>query len=244
MQTFSFFILIFALFSIACNAAPISPFKISSNYDARDSEVVDLSARTLRPVGPGGRHPEDDPGHASYSPASGGFHPMPHGTYVETHNRVYSADEVNAHAQRFTHSILPGADTKTSNKQKKSTRTYPKPTSGFRPSEAHRDPAAGYDLAYHYPMKGAPGNAPVNAHTGKTSMKVGTDRLMAWRNRGDQHHNIAVSYHDPHQPIPLTSSNHPFSVAPVKTGSAAKIYLLKVKKAIQRTWRKVAGRSH
>lgn len=29
-----------------------------------------------------------DPGHASYAPATGGFHPMPHGTYVETHNRV------------------------------------------------------------------------------------------------------------------------------------------------------------
>lgn len=141
-------------------------------------------------------------------------------------------------------SVLPGADTKTSNRQKKNTRTYPKPTSGFRPSEAHRDPAAGHDLAYHYPMKGRPGNAPVNANTGRTSMKVGTDRLVAWRNRGDQHYNIGVSYHDPHQPIPLTSSNHPFSVAPVKAGSAVKVQLLKGKKAIQRTLRKVGGSKH
>ena len=78
MQTLSFFIFIFTLCSIACNAAPISvrisvycdiqfiwfrlniqPSEILSSYDARDTEVVDLSARTLRPVGPGGRHPED-----------------------------------------------------------------------------------------------------------------------------------------------------------------------------------------
>lgn len=156
----------------------------------------------------------------------------------------YSAAEVNAAAHTFLHTTLGGADTKVSNRQKKSTRTYPKPTSGFRPSEAHRDPASGHDLAYHYPMKGMPGNAPVNAHTGRTSMKVGTDRLMAWRNRGDTHYNIGVSYHDPHQPIPPTSGNHPFSVAPVKTGSAAKIQLLKAKKAVQRSWRKATGHGH
>ena len=51
-------------------------------------------------------------------------------------------------------------------------------------------------------MKGKPGPARRNPTTGKVSMQVGIDRVMAWRNRADSHYNdIGVSHHDHTRPI-------------------------------------------
>ena len=130
------------------------------------------------------------------------------------------------------------AHTYTSNRQRTGARTYPKASSGFRPTEHAHDPAHGYDLAYHYPMKGKPGPARRNPTTGKVSMQVGTDRLMAWRNRGDSHYNIGVSHHDHTRPIPSTSRNHPFSHAPPKKGNVFKVGALKAKSAFKGLFKK------
>lgn len=124
MQTFSFFIFIFALFSIACNAEPISvSFRLLWSSACTWFNLVWISSRLIsraqlqvwgsRLIRTNSQtsgswweaswrwyercsllfpHSQilffKDPGHASYAPATGGFHPMPHGTYVETHNRV------------------------------------------------------------------------------------------------------------------------------------------------------------
>jgi len=234
MQIIKFAFALSSLVALLAHAAPISVLDGSdlNSFEARD-EDVDLYRRVLIPVGPGIRHPGDAGG--------ADFHPMPAGTYVETHNKVYSHREVNAAAQRLIHNALPLAPDYTSNRQRTGTRTYPKASSGFRPTEAAHDPAHGFDLAYHYPMKGTTGPAHRNPTTGRVSLRAGTDRIMAWRNHADTHYNIGVAYHDPTRPIPPTSNNHPFSQAVVKTGSPLKIQALKAKKAIERTFRKVRG---
>ena len=130
------------------------------------------------------------------------------------------------------------ARTGRSNRDKNRERTYPKASSGFRKSESAADPAHKFDLAYHYPMKGRPGTPRQNPNTGAASMKVGTDRIMAWRNRADSHYNIGVSYHDPTKPIPPTSHNHPFSHAPPQKGNAIKVGALKTKSAFKGMFKK------
>jgi len=237
MRSFLFLLTSSAIINLLCNALPLPGVYEPYTYEARDlDDVVRLDARVHgMPVGPGGRYPEDEPTHAQSTRL---FNPMPQGTYVQTHNHVYSASDVNAQAGRFMTS-LDGAVTQNSNKRRKAVKTYPKPTSGFRPSESHRDPSHGYDLRYHYPMQGRPGNAPVNAHTGRTSLRVGTDRLLGYRNRHDTHFNLGVSYHDPHLPIPPTSHNHPFNVANPRRGSQFKVGFTKTKKAITKPFRAI-----
>uniref|UniRef100_A0A8H7XUU1 Uncharacterized protein n=1 Tax=Psilocybe cubensis TaxID=181762 RepID=A0A8H7XUU1_PSICU len=162
--------------------------------------------------------------------------------YVDEQAIQYSHTEVNAAAHRLVHDAIPNAPTYTSNRMRKGIRTYPKASSGFRPTEHAHDPAHGHDLAYHYPFHGRPGTPHQNPQ-GQNSMKVGSDRIMAWRNHGDSHFNIGVSYHDPKRPIPNNANarNHPFSHAPVKKGNATKVKALKAKKAVQRAWRKLKG---
>jgi len=232
MQIIKFTFVLSSLVALLAHAAPVSVLDGSDPFEARDRDVDLLPRARLRhiPVGPGVRHPADAGGAR--------FHPLPPNTYVETHDNVYSHKEVNAAAHRLIHQAIPQAHTYASNRQRAGARTYPKASSGFRPAEHAHDPAHGYDLAYHYPMKGMPGPAHHNPTTGRVSMKVGTDRIMAWRNHGDTHYNIGVSHHDPTRPIPSTSRNHPFSHAPVKSGGAFKVGALKAKKAIQRTFRK------
>jgi len=87
-------------------------------------------------------------------------------------------------------------------------------------------------------MNGRPGPAPHNPTTGRVSMRVGTDRVMAWRNNADTHYNIGVSHHDPNRPIPATSHNHPFSQAPVKSGGPIKVGVLKAKKVFKNLLKK------
>ena len=130
------------------------------------------------------------------------------------------------------------AHTYTSNGMRTWARTYPKASSGFRPTERAHDPAHGYELAYHYPMNGKPGPAHRNPTTNRVSMRAGTDRIMAWRNRADTHYHIGVSHHDPTRPIPPTSRNHPFSHAPPKRGNAIKVGALKAKSAIKGMFKK------
>jgi len=235
MQIIWFTFALSGLLALLAQAAPISVFDGSDSFEARD-EDVELWGRargrsnSLIPVGPGIRHPAD----------AGGAHFIPQrsNSYVETHNRVYSHNQVNAAAHRLIHQALPQAPSYNSNRQRNSVRTYPKASSGFRPSEHAHDPAHGHNLAYHYPMNGMPGPARTNPTTGRPSMRVGTDRIMAWRNHADSHYNIGVSYHDPNRPIPATSHNHPFSHAPVKTGGPIKVGVLKAKKAFQKLLRK------
>ena len=130
------------------------------------------------------------------------------------------------------------AHTYTSNRQRTGARTYPKASSGFRPTEHAHDPAHGHELAYHYPMQGKPGPAHRNPTSGRPSIRAGTDRIMAWRNRADTHYNIGVSHHDPTRPIPPTSRNHPFSHAPPKKGNPIKVGALKAKSAIKGLFKK------
>ena len=91
-------------------------------------------------------------------------------------------------------------------------------------------------------MNGMPGPARRNTVNGRVSMKVGTDRVVAWKNHPDTHYNVGVSYHDPSRPIPSTSNNHPFSYAPPKSGGPLKVKAVQAKKAIQKTWRKATGK--
>jgi len=233
MQIIKFTFVLSGIVALLAQAAPISILDGSDSFEARDGDVELLPRarrQTLMPVGPGVRHPADAGGAQ--------FHPLPPGTYVQTHNNVYSHKQVNDAAHRLIHQALPQAHTYTSNRQRTGARTYPKASSGFRPTEHAHDPAHGYALAYHYPMNGMPGPARRNPTTNRVSMKVGTDRVMAWRNHADTHYNIGVSHHDPTRPIPPTSNNHPFSHAPVKQGSVFKVGALKAKKAIQKTFRK------
>jgi hypothetical protein len=133
----------------------------------------------------------------------------------------------------------------TSNRQRTGARTYPKASSGFRPTEHAHDPAHGFDQAYHYPMIGIPGPAHRNPVSGHVSVKAGSERIVAWKNKADPHYNIGVSYHDPSRPIPNESSkNHPFTHARVKSVGPMKINLKAAlaKKAIQRKWRKVISK--
>jgi len=237
MRSFLFLLTSSAIINLLCNALPLPGVYELYTNEVRDlDDVVRLEARVNGiPVGPGGRYPEDDPTHAQSTRL---FHPMPADTYVETYNHVHTASDVNAKADHFM-TALDGAVTKTNNKGRKATKTYPKPTSGFRPSESARDPSHGFDLRYHYPMEGIPGNARVNPNTLRTSMKVGTDRLLAYRNRADTHFNLGVSYHDPHLPIPPTSGNHPFSAAQPRPGGQFKVALIKAKKAFIKPFRAV-----
>ncbi|PPR03218.1 hypothetical protein CVT26_008066 [Gymnopilus dilepis] len=235
MRTILYILLSSTFVNLVCNALPLPGAYDPYNYDARDfDDLVRLEARTRgsrrrgNPVGPGARYPEDDPTHPQSTRL---YHPAAPGTYYQTANHAYSHHDVNRHTDQFM-TALDHAPTAHSNRQRKSVRTYPKPTSGFRPSESHRDPTHGYDIRYHYPMAATPGNAPTNAHTGRTSMRVGTDRLLAYRNRHDTHFNVGVSYHDPHQPIPATSHNHPFSHAPPKRGGQFKVGFTKAKKKL------------
>lgn len=243
MRSFLYILISSAFVNLVCDALPLPGAYDPYAYEVRDlDEVVRLEARVRRrPVGPGGRYPEDAPGHPD---STRDWHRVPQGTYYQTANHVYSAGDVNAHTGRFMQT-LDHATTATSNRQRKSVRTYPKPTSGFRPSEHAHDPTHGHDIRYHYPMSGRPGNAPTNAHTGRTSMRVGTDRLLAWRNRGDRQFHVGVSYHDPHRPIPATSHNHPFSAAAPRRGGTFKVGFTKTKKAITKPftslWKKMKG---
>jgi len=234
MQIIRFTFALSSLVALLAQAAPISVLDGSDSFEARDGDI-DLWRRDPSiSVGPGVRHPGDA--------AGADFHPLPPGTYVETHDKVYTHHEVNAAAGRLIHQALPVAPDYTSNRQRTGARTYPKASSGFRASESAHDPTHGFDQAYHYPMTGMPGAAHRNPTTGRVSMKVGTDRLVAWKNNADTHYNIGMSYHDPKRPIPATSKNHPFSMAPVKTGGPMKIQAVKAKKALQRTWRKATGK--
>jgi hypothetical protein len=234
MQIIRFAFAISSLVTLFTHAAPISVLDGSDSLEARDGDT-DLWRRSPSvPVGPGVRHPSDA--------AGANFHPMPPGTYVKTHDRVYSHHEVNAAATRLFHHALPAAPDYHSNRQRTGARTYPKASSGFRPTEHAHDPAHGFDQSYHYPMVGRPGPAHRNPTTGRVSMRVGTDRIVAWKNHADTHYNIGVSYHDPKRPVPATSNNHPFSHAQVKRGGPVKIQAAKAKKAVQRGWRKATGK--
>ena len=153
-----------------------------------------------------------------------------------SHTRSYTAGKYSHEVNDAVHRLMNEdnflkAHTYTSNRQRTGARTYPKASSGFRKTEHAHDPAHGYDLAYHYPMTGKPGPAPRNPRTGRVSMQVGTDRVMAWRNRADSHYNIGVSHHDHTRPKPETSNNHPFSHAAPKKGSVFKVGALKAKSA-------------
>ncbi|PPR06192.1 hypothetical protein CVT26_005491 [Gymnopilus dilepis] len=245
MRSILYVLISAALASLVSHALPLPGVYEVNEYDARDSgDLVRLESRVFgsrpNPVGPGGRHPEDERTHAQHTRL---FHPVPQGTYYETANHAYSHHDVNQHASQLMNA-LDLATTRNTPRLRKSERTYPKPTSGFRPSEAHRDPASGHPIAYHYPMSATPGNAPHNPHTGRTSMRVGTDRLMAWRHPTDTHFHIGVSYHDPHLPIPPTSRNHPFSAAAPRNGGRFKVGVVKAKKAFGRLLDKVRGRGH
>jgi len=234
MQIIRFTFALSSLVALLAHAAPISVLDGSDSLEARDGDIDLWRRDPMFSVGPGVRHPGDA--------AGADFHPLPPGTYIETHNHVYTHDEVNAAAHRLIHEALPQAPNYNSNRERSGARTYPKASSGFRKSESAHDPAHGFDHAYHYPMSGLPGPAHRNPTTGRVSMKVGTDRIMAWRNRADTHYHIGMSYHDPKRPIPATSKNHPFSSASVKRGGRMKIKALKAKKALQRSWRKATGK--
>ncbi|PPQ67337.1 hypothetical protein CVT26_007258 [Gymnopilus dilepis] len=239
MRTILYILLSSTFVNFVCNALPLPGVYDPYNYDARDfDDLIKLEARArsgkrrANPVGPGARYPEDDPTHpqSTYHSAQR-YSPVPPNHYYQTANHVWTHHDVNAQANQFLDAI-DHAPTANSNKKRKNTKTYPKPTSGFRSSEAHRDPTDGYPIRYHQPMGATPGNAPHNAHTGRTSLRVGTDRLLAYRHPHEDHFHLGVSYHDPHQPIPSTSHNHPFSEAPRRRGGGFKVGFTKAKKKL------------
>jgi hypothetical protein len=130
-------------------------------------------------------------------------------------------------------SSIPGADPYRS-KGKGKLKTYPKPGTGFRESEADNPaPNSSGRISYHAPI-GGPRRA--NTITGPTgSFKVGTDRIYGHRDPVDPNLTVGVSYHDKKKPVPAPpaggtpSRNHPFSVAEPQKGGRGKVALEKLK---------------
>jgi len=239
-----------AFLAVVCNATPIPGGSsiLARDYlyslDARDGGLVSLDARdewleardelawlVARVVpGPGMQHKQES------TPPVTTYNPVPDKTYFPTHNNVYTGKQVNGAADDLMTQI-PSADPfnrKASGKLK----TYPKPSTGFRNSEAANPaPNAPGTVAYHNPLNPPKRASTLPAKPGG-SVQVGTDRLVAYRKDGDAAHSIGVSYHDPKKPIPppvaggKPSNNHPFTMAPQKEGGAVVASMARTSKKI------------
>jgi hypothetical protein len=223
-----------------CNAAPARwelPIEAreSLGFEVRDDGVNELFIR--EPVnsypGPGMLHQKE-----SSTPVTA-FHPVPSGTYIKTPGRVYSSKEINKAALDMFTDLHKAAAYRSKDKGKM--KDYPKPSTGFRPTESGNPaPDPNTHVSYHVPI-GGPKQYTIGP---KGSAKVGADRLVAYRKTGDPAHTIGVSYHDPTKPIPsarpggLQSSNHPFSMAPELKGGAVKVAAEKFKKSISNVFKK------
>jgi len=247
-----------AFLAVVCNATPI-PGESSimardylysleardgglASLDARDNDFSYLDAReyleardelawlVARALGPGMQHKQES------TPPVATFHPVPDKTYFPTHKNVYTGAQVNSAAGDLM-SHIPSADP-FNRKANSRLKTYPKPGTGFRNSEAANPaPNAPGTVAYHTPLNPPKRASTLPAKPGG-SVQVGTDRLVAYRKAGDTAHTIGVSYHDPKKPIPppapggTPSRNHPFTMAPQKDGGKVKAGLAKAGKKL------------
>jgi len=218
-----------------CNAAPlrwelpIEARESSDLFEVRDDVFEDLFARAPPPEpypGPGLKHKLES------TPPITGFTPIPQGTYFKTPTKVYSANDVNQAAIRMFTNL--GSAGKYTSKASGSLKSYPKPSTGFRPHETDNPaPNDGTNVAYHAPI-GGPRQYTIGP---KGSAKVGADRVVAYRKTADAAHTIGVSFHDPSKPIPVPkkgqvpSNNHPFSMAQPLHGGALKVATEKFKMA-------------
>jgi len=262
----SFFPLI-AFVTISCYAAPIAPIQSREQLSLNDArDVGELNGRDLLPPvfeaheefksrdddwlfsrvngygwpGPGMQHKNE---HSVVS--TSGHHPVPKNTYYTTPTNVYSGSDVNRYASNMVQSI-PHADP-FNRKQNGRLKSYPKPSTGFRNSEA-ANPAPNHpnSVSYHAPIPAV--RTPRRSNTAPTrpggSYKVGTDRIYGHRPTTDRRLSVGVSYHDPRNPIPppqpggTPSRNHPFSVAPPQTGGAIKVMGAKMKMAAKNIFKK------
>ncbi|CAA7269147.1 unnamed protein product [Cyclocybe aegerita] len=258
-----------AAVAISCSAAPIAqPREYLSlmtrevgELDARDisapvfearEELDDLELRTDDLAwlvermngwpGPGMKHKNE---HAAGGVPTSGFHPVPENTYYRTHNNVYSGAQVNQYAHNMVQSI-PHADP-WNRKANSRLKSYPKPSTGFRNSEAANPaPNSPHSVAYHAPIPPRRSNTmPARPTRPGGSYKVGTDRVYGHRHINDPNLTVGVSYHDPKKPIPAPapggtpSRNHPFSVAQPKKGGPLKRFGAKIAKAVSKPFRPV-----
>jgi hypothetical protein len=226
---------------VVCNAAPVRwelPIEARESlglFEVRDDGVYELFIREpMEPYPrPGMLHPKES------NPPVTAFHPVPQNSYVKTPGKVYSSKDINKAATDMF-SNLPNADPYRS-KDKNRLKSYPKPSTGFRPTEAGNPaPNPETHVSYHVPI-GGPKQYTIGP---QGSAKVGADRLVAHRKVTDTAHTIGVSYHDPTKPIPaarpggLQSNNHPFSMAPELKGGPVKVAAEKFKKSVSNTFKK------
>lgn len=258
MRTLQSFLSLATFAAIACSAAPIAPLQLreylslitardeASEFDRRGNSVPvfdireellgelnareydDLEERMYPWPGPGMQHQLE---HDQGVPTSG-FNPVPQNSYFKTSNNVYTGSEVNAHAEQLVNSIATADPWN----RKANVRSYPKPSTGFRNKEADNPaPKSSGRVAYHAPI-----NPPSTRHRANTiatpgqSARVGTDRVYGHRDPGNANLDIGVSYHDHKKPIPSTSRNHPFSVAPQQTGGKAKVMGAKIGQSLRK----------
>jgi len=215
--------------------APVPAYEVREEFEELESRGDDdldwLFARMYGWPGPGMQHKNEH----NIDPTTG-FHPVPANTYYTTPNNVYSGSDVNRYASNLVASI-PHADP-WNRRQSGRLKSYPKPSTGFRNSEADNpSPNHPHMVSYHAPIPAV--RAPRRANTAPTrpggSFKVGTDRIYGHRPTNDRRLSVGVSYHDPRKPIPppqpggTPSRNHPFSVAPPQQGGSMKVMGAKMK---------------
>jgi len=186
--------------------------------DAREYDDLLLYERSYPWPGPGMQHQREHAG----VPTTG-YNPVPQNSYFPTANNVYTGSQVNAHAQHMVNSIATADPWN----KKKNVKSYPKPSTGFRNGESDNPaPNSSGRVAYHAPInpprsRFGPKRAATIAAPGR-SARVGTDRVWGHRDPHNGNLDIGVSYHDHRKPIPSTSRNHPFSVAPQRSGGKMK----------------------
>lgn len=120
-----------------------------------------------------------------------GLRKQPDTATFKTPTAKYTGKEVNKAAKDALKHVEAGTKD----------RGYPKPGSGFRKSEAHKDPTKGKGESYHAPLKkkGAP--------------HPGPDRVIVNKKAGQTKFTSHVAHHDAKNPIPkgTGAKNHPFS---------------------------------
>jgi len=247
MRIVQSFLSLAAFAAIACSAAPVAPLQpreylsliaardasefsrrgiseeLLGELEAREYDDLLLSERMYPWPGPGMQHQRE---HTSTGVPTTGYNPVPANKYYTTANNVYTGAQVNAHAQHLVNSVATADPWD----KKRLARTYPKPSTGFRNSEAANPaPNSSGRVAYHAPINPprsrfgfGPKRSATIAAPGR-SARVGTDRIYGHRSPTVGNLDIGVSYHDHRNPVPSTSRNHPFSVAPQQSGGKAKV---------------------